>query len=276
MIFMNIARAEIDGHVYTGIISDDRFYKITDFTDIKFEKTIDEMVYLVNLKKNMDKPIFVKDIKFLPLIDRAEKIIGIGLNYRAHAADLDTKSPSVYPVLFIKPNSVIIGAGDKIKIPKLSNRTTAEAELGIVIAKECRDIEEKDWRQYVLGFTTILDMTAEDLLRMNTRYLELSKIFDTFLSIGPELITDIDNIEELEITTVKNNEIIATNTVSNMIFSLPKLISFISSVTTLYPGDIISTGTPGAVHIEDGDTIECRITGFRTLKNSVIDLKIAE
>jgi 2-keto-4-pentenoate hydratase/2-oxohepta-3-ene-1,7-dioic acid hydratase in catechol pathway len=114
-------------------------------------------------------------------------------------------------------------------------------------------------------------MTAEDILRKNPRYLTRSKSFDTFFSFGPELVTpdEIEDVEALEVSTVLNGEVGRTNTVSSMIFSPRWLVSFHSRVMTLLPGDVISTGTPGAVVIDDGDVVECRITGFEPLSNPV-------
>jgi 2-keto-4-pentenoate hydratase/2-oxohepta-3-ene-1,7-dioic acid hydratase in catechol pathway len=128
----------------------------------------------------------------------------------------------------------------------------------------------------VAGFTTIIDMTAEDILRQNPRYLTVSKSFDTFFSFGPQLVTpdEIDDVSELKVSTVINSKVHAENTVSNMTFSPAFLVSFLSQVMTLHAGDIISTGTPGAVAIGDGDIVECRINGFKPLVNPVLDLKI--
>jgi 2-keto-4-pentenoate hydratase/2-oxohepta-3-ene-1,7-dioic acid hydratase in catechol pathway len=127
----------------------------------------------------------------------------------------------------------------------------------------------------VAGFTTIIDMTAEDILRKNPRYLTLSKNFDTFFSFGPQIITpdEIENISRLNVQTVINGRVHAENTVSNMTFPPDFLVSFHSKVMTLLPGDIISTGTPRATPLSHGDKMECRISGFHPLINPVIDLK---
>lgn len=223
------------------------------------------------------KAIDLDIVSYAPLYRKSEKIIGIGLNYQEHASDLDVAPPKTYPVIFLKPDSTIVGYEDQIKVPELSEKTTGEAELGIIIKKECRDIEPEDWLDYVAGFTTILDMTAEDILRQNTRYLELSKVFDTFFSFGPQLLTvdEIEDIARLKVSTVVNGEVKGSNVVANMTFSPSFLVSFLSKIFTLNPGDIISTGTPRAAKISQGDILECRIDGFETLVNNVIDLKIS-
>lgn len=212
---------------------------------------------------------------FAPLYRNPPKIWGIGLNYAAHAADLSEKAPEAIPASFMKPDTAIIGHGEPIRIPVQSQRTTAEAELGVIVGRRCKNVERKNWLEAVAGFTTVIDMTAEDILRQNPRYLTLSKSFDTFFSFGPVLVTP-DEIEDpfgLEVATVINGKVHAENVVSNMTFPPDELVAFHSSVMTLLPGDIISTGTPGAVPVRDGDRVACRITGFDTLVNPVIDLK---
>ncbi|MHA2090265.1 MAG: fumarylacetoacetate hydrolase family protein [Candidatus Kariarchaeaceae archaeon] len=214
-------------------------------------------------------------IKYAPLYRNPPKIWGIGLNYQDHASDLDAISPTTFPVGFMKPSTTIIGHGDTIRIPELSQKTTGEAELGLIIGKRCRNVPRKDWLDTIAGFTTVLDMTAEDILRQNTRYLGLSKSFDTFFSFGPQLVTpeEIDNVSTMSVSTVLNDETIGQNTVSNMTFPPDYLIEFHSKIMTLFPGDIISTGTPRAAPLSDGDILECQIDGFETLRNTVIDMK---
>ncbi|BBO71149.1 hypothetical protein DSCA_50790 [Desulfosarcina alkanivorans] len=227
------------------------------------------------LDQGVHLPLRVRHCTEAPLYRHPPKIWGIGLNYRDHASDLSEQSPTSAPASFMKPGTTIIGPGDTIKIPKLSHKTTAEAELGIVIGKRCREVSPDEWLDVVAGFTTILDMTAEDILRQNPRYLTMSKSFDTFFSFGPQLVTpdEVGDVHRLEVATVINGVVHARNTVDQMTFTPDVLVSYHSQVMTLLPGDIISTGTPGAVHIHHGDTVACRISGFAPLENPVIDLK---
>jgi 2-keto-4-pentenoate hydratase/2-oxohepta-3-ene-1,7-dioic acid hydratase in catechol pathway len=213
---------------------------------------------------------------YAPLYRHPSKIWGIGLNYVDHACDLSEKAPSLAPASFAKFDTTIVGAGEAIKIPLQSERTTAEAELAVIFGKKCKDVEEEDWLSVVAGFTTIIDMTAEDILRLNSRYLTRSKNFDTFLSFGPVLVTpdEIADVTKLNVATVINGSIFGQNIVSNMTFLPNYLVSFHSKVATMLPGDIILTGTPRSVHIKEGDVVECRIDGFETLINPVIDLKV--
>ena len=212
-----------------------------------------------------------EQLAYAPLYRRPRKIWGIGLNYVEHAADLSEKAPSTEPASFLKPDTAIIGPGDPIRIPPQSQRTTAEGELGVVIGRECKDVDEADAASVVAGFTTIVDMTAEDILEKNPRYLTRSKSFDTFFSFGPELVTvdEVDDVDALEVATIHNGQVHRRNVVSNMTFRPWWLVAFHSRVMTLLPGDVISTGTPGAVHIRSGDTAGVQITGFRELTNPV-------
>lgn len=213
---------------------------------------------------------------FCPLYRKPRKIWGIGLNYVDHAADLAEKAPSEEPASFMKPDTTIIGPGEKIKIPWQSHKTTAESELGVIIGTECKDVKRENWLDVVAGFTTVIDMTAEDILRKNPRYLTRAKSFDTFFSFGPQLVTpdEIEDIMKIQVATVINGRIHAENVVANMTFPPDFLVSFHSQVMRMLPGDIISTGTPRAVHITDGDVVECWIKGFEPLINPVIDLKV--
>ncbi len=209
-------------------------------------------------------------VRFGPLYRHPRKIWGIGLNYREHAQDLGASFPTE-PASFIKGDQTIIGPGDHVELPPQSDRVTAEAELGVIIGRVCRDVSTEDALSYVAGVCLILDMTAEDMVIQNPRYLTRAKNFDTFFSFGPELITldEVPEILKLKVGTYKNGSLWRENVVSNMAFPPDYLVSFHSHVATLFPGDIISTGTPGAVPIDEGDVAECRIEGLGTLANPV-------
>lgn len=271
-----------------AIVEGDRVYKLEDInketgtnwnTDVFGILQSQQLEELNNWysKEKLGKLEGIKRDKanFGPLYRHPRKIWGIGLNYVEHAADLSEKAPNTEPASFMKPDTTIIGPNDTINIPLQSERTTAEAELGIIIGKECKDVEEEDAIHYVAGYTTIIDMTAEDILQKNPRYLTRSKSFDTFFSFGPELVTadEVEDVHRLEVSTIINGELHRKNAVANMMFTPWKLVSFHSKVMTLLPGDIISTGTPGAVVIRDGDVVTCDISGFAPLSNPVKDLK---
>jgi 2-keto-4-pentenoate hydratase/2-oxohepta-3-ene-1,7-dioic acid hydratase in catechol pathway len=202
-------------------------------------------------------------------------IWGIGLNYVDHAADLSEQVPEE-PASFIKGDHTVIGPGEPIPIPPQSSRTTAEAELGLVIGRHCRNVSEAEALDHVFGVCTILDQTAEDILERNPRFLTRSKNFPGFFSFGPEIVPVAEvlagaaDLSGVEVTTVLNGEPRRTNTVARMRYSPQFLVSFHSAVMPLQPGDIIATGTPGAVHIRPGDTAEGRIPGVGVLTNPVV------
>jgi 2-keto-4-pentenoate hydratase/2-oxohepta-3-ene-1,7-dioic acid hydratase in catechol pathway len=217
------------------------------------------------------------DADYAPPYRHPRKIWGIGLNYMEHARDLSETAPSAEPASFMKPDTTIIGPGETIRVPLLSERTTGEAELGIVIGQRCKDVPQDQAYRVVAGFVPIIDMTAEDILQRNPRNLTLSKSFDSFFSFGPHLVTpdEVDDPLLLQVATYLNGRLHRRNVVANMTFRPDFLIAFHSRVMTLLPGDIISTGTPGAVVINDGDVVEARIDGFPSLANPVKDLKRA-
>jgi 2-keto-4-pentenoate hydratase/2-oxohepta-3-ene-1,7-dioic acid hydratase in catechol pathway len=209
-------------------------------------------------------------VQYGPLYRHPRKILGIGLNYRGHAADLNAPYPTE-PASFMKCDNTIIGPGEPIELPPQSERVTAEAEIGVIIGRTCRCVSEQQAPDYIAGYCLILDMTAEDILQKNPRFLTRSKNFDTFFSFGPELITpdEVPDVLKVKVGTYNNGKLHRENVVANMAFPPYYLVSFHSHVATLYPGDIISTGTPGAVVICDGDLAECRIEGLGSLSNPV-------
>ncbi len=216
--------------------------------------------------------ISLPTVKIAPLYRFPSKIWGIGLNYRDHAKDLDEKTLSSIPASFMKADTTIIGHGNKIVLPSMSEKTTGEAELGVIIGKKCKNVLKEQWMDVVAGFTCIIDMTAESILRKNPRYLTFSKNFDTFFSFGPVLLTpdEVPDILNTNVATIHNGKVHAENIIQNMTFPPDFLVSFHSKVMTLKPGDIISTGTPRAVALKHGDVIGCYIENFPSLSNPVV------
>lgn len=215
-----------------------------------------------------------ESVRFAAPYRHPRLIWGIGLNYAEHAGDLAETVPEE-PASFIKADHTVIGPEEPIPIPKQSSRTTTEAELGLVIGRYCRDVSEADALDYVFGVCPVLDQTAEDILERNPRFLTRAKNFPGFFSFGP-WITPLDEflggraLADVEVSTVLNGEPRRTNTIGNMRYSPAFLVSFHSAVMPLYPGDIIATGTPGAVPIGAGDVAECRIAGLPALTNPVV------
>lgn len=228
---------------------------------------------LATVHDDLFRPI--GDFVFTAPIPKPRMIWGIGLNYREHARDLSETAPVDEPASFIKGDHTVIGPGDPIPLPWQSERVTAEAELGLIIGRECRNVSEADALDYVWGVVPILDQTAEDILAKNPRYLTRSKNFPGFFSSGPgitpmsEVLERFGKIGNVEVATVLNGEIHRQNRVDQMMFPPAQLVSFHSKVMPLFPGDIISTGTPGAIQIRPGDVAECRIEGIGTLSNPI-------
>ncbi|MBR3008934.1 MAG: fumarylacetoacetate hydrolase family protein [Stomatobaculum sp.] len=228
------------------------------------------------------------EVVYAPLYRNPKRIFGIGLNYVDHAGDIGSAAPQGFPGSFFKMADTLIGPGDEIHLPTLkeAQKTTAEAELGVIMGKDCRDVSEENWLDAVVGYTTILDMTEEsilkgnDFVKGNPRYLCIVKNFPTFFSFGPELVTpdEVPDVLKLNVQSVHNGEVYAENVVSNMTHRPARLVSLHSSIQGWYAGDILSTGTPRAFHIQDGDIAECRIQGpdgfeMEPLKNPVVDMK---
>jgi 2-keto-4-pentenoate hydratase/2-oxohepta-3-ene-1,7-dioic acid hydratase in catechol pathway len=206
---------------------------------------------------------------------RPRLILGIGLNYSAHAADLGEQAPRSSPASFIKGDHTIVGPGEPIIVPRGIGRVTAEAELGLVIGRRCHRVGVADALDHVVGVCAVLDQTAESILLENPRYLTRVKNYPTFFSFGPVIITldevfaTVGDLDSLRVRTIHNGREHAADAVSHMTFSPAELLSFHSHVMPFEPGDILSTGTPGAAPIEDGDTVSCDLVGLSMLTNPV-------
>lgn len=215
------------------------------------------------------------DVELVTPYRNPSLIWGIGLNYRDHAGDLGAVAPQSAPASFIKGRHTIIGPHEPIVLPPQSDRVTAEAELGLVIGKRAYRVSIDEALDYVWGVVPVLDQTAEDILQQNPRFLTRSKNFPTFFSFGPMIMT-IDaarglpgGLDSIRVSTVIDGEVYRSNGVSNMTFGLAELISLHSHVLPFEPGDIISTGTPGAVRLHAGSVVEARVAGIGTLQNPV-------
>lgn len=215
----------------------------------------------------------LESVQLVAPLRRPPKIWCIGLNYREHASDLDERSPDE-PASFMRPAASIRGPGDPICLPPDAERVTGEAELAVVIGRHCKYVTREEAYDVIAGFLPALDMTAEDVLRRNPRFLTRAKSFDTFLSLGPWIATtdeigDRDVVRRVRVTTMLNGRPERTNTGENMTHDVFDLIAFHSRVMTWEPGDILLTGTPGAVVIREGDVIGCDIEGLGRLENPV-------
>ncbi|WP_434642351.1 fumarylacetoacetate hydrolase family protein [Thermoanaerobacterium thermosaccharolyticum] len=212
------------------------------------------------------KNLKIDDVKLLAPCE-ITKAVCVGLNYGDHIEEMGDKRPDE-PTLFIKPATAVIGPDDYIVKPKMSERVDYEGELAVVIKKTAKDVSEGDALNYVLGYTIANDVTARDLQSKDGQWTR-AKSFDTFLPIGPWIETDVDP-SNLEIKTYVNGVLKQHSNTKHLIFSVPKLVSFISHIMTLNPGDVILTGTPSGVGpLNSGDVVTIEIEGIGKLTNKV-------
>src|SRR6476469_6692455 len=210
----------------------------------------------------------VEDVRLLaPVIPRS-KIIGIGKNYADHAAEMGGEPP-VEPLMFLVPNTAVVGPGDPVVLPPQSAEVHYEGELAVVIGRLCKDVEPEDALGVIFGYTCANDVTARDLQRGDGQWAR-AKGFDTFSPLGPWIETDLD-ISDLRLVTRRDGEVVQDGTTADMVHGVAALVSYASKAFTLLPGDVILTGTPAGVGpIESGQRVEVEIEGIGTLANPVI------
>jgi len=195
------------------------------------------------------------------------KVICVGLNYALHAKELNHTLPED-PVIFMKPQTTVIGPDAEIIYPKISQRVDYEAELAVVIGKTIKDVTEIEAAEAIFGYTCANDVTARDLQKKDGQWTR-GKSFDTFCPIGPWVVTDIDP-SHIDIQLLLNGEIKQSSNTQYFISPVPKLVSFMSQVMTLYPGDVVLTGTPeGVGPMQPGDEVIVRIQTIGELRNTI-------
>lgn len=204
-----------------------------------------------------------------PVIPRS-KIVCVGKNYRDHAAEMGGEAPAE-PMLFLKPNTAVIGPNDTIVRPTQSQRTDFEGELAVVIGRVAKNVSAENALDYVLGYTIGNDVTARDLQRSDGQWSR-AKGFDTFCPLGPAIETDFDLAGGARIVSRVNGEVRQDGPISDMVHSVPDIVAYASAAFTLLPGDVILTGTPAGIGpFEAGDVVEVEITGLGVLRNTVRD-----
>jgi 2-keto-4-pentenoate hydratase/2-oxohepta-3-ene-1,7-dioic acid hydratase in catechol pathway len=195
------------------------------------------------------------------------KIVAVGLNYADHISEM-TEEARKDPVLFIKPSTAVIGHKDYIVCPAMSQRVDYEGELAVVIGRRCKDVEEEDANDYIFGFTCFNDVTARDLQSIDGQWTR-AKSFDTFAPMGPWIARGLD-AHYLDLEVRVNGEVKQSSNTSFLLHNVEELVSFISKVMTLLPGDVIATGTPSGISpIKPGDVVEVEIEGIGVLENYV-------
>ncbi|MEK3989841.1 fumarylacetoacetate hydrolase family protein [Robertmurraya sp. FSL R5-0851] len=254
---MKFARFAVDSKIYKGVISDDSINEIKgnifenwEFTGLTFP--LQEVHLLAPLEPN--------------------QVIGIGANYVAKAEDLPEELPEI-PVFFFKPNSSVIGPEEKIIIPEGIDQVKFESELAVVMGREARNVSESEVLDYIFGYTIGNDVTAPQYFHQDGHWT-IGKSFDTFTPLGPVIETEL-NPFHINVQASVNGIEKQNSPTSLMIISIQKMVSYLSKVMTLKPGDVILTGSPvGAELIGEGEFIECRIEGIGILRNTFVTSKV--
>jgi 2-keto-4-pentenoate hydratase/2-oxohepta-3-ene-1,7-dioic acid hydratase in catechol pathway len=218
------------------------------------------------------------DVRLLAPLPRPGKILCVGLNYRDHAIESKMELPKV-PAVFTKFSNAIVGHGANVIIPRMTQQADYEAEMAVVIGKKARRVEAKDWQEYVFGYTILNDVSARDV-QLSTSQWSLGKSFDTFAPIGPAIVgkDEIEDPHVLDISLSIDGEVLQHSNTRELIFKVPDLIAYLSSIITLEPGDVISTGTPAGVGLgrtpqrwlKAGETMTIAVEAIGTLTNPIV------
>ena len=227
-----------------------------------------ESVRPLNRDAGQPEEIPLAEIELLSLV-RPSKVVCVGLNYLDHARELDLAVPTE-PIIFLKPPSSVIGAGDAIVLPLCSKQVDYEAELALVMGRTARYVSEADAARHIFGYTCANDVTARDLQRKDGQWTR-AKGFDTFCPVGPWIETEPGDLHSMALRTVVNGEVRQEGNTSEMIFPPHLLVSYLSNIMTLLPGDVILTGTPAGIGpIKAGDEVSVEIDRVGFLQNPVM------
>lgn len=251
---MIYGRVAYNGEVYYAVVEGD---EVSLLLDLPYPRIV-----------SAGKKVHLSEVKLLAPC-QPSKIVCVGLNYADHARELGSSCLPTEPIIFLKPPTTVIGPGEIILYPSCSTRVDPEAELAVVIKEVARRVDVKDARSKIWGYTCGNDVTARDLQQRDGQWTR-SKSFDTFCPLGPWIVEGLDPAA-LNISLSVNGEKRQNSNTREMIFSVEYLVSYISHIMTLFPGDVIMTGTPpGVGPIQPGDTITVEIEGIGTLVNKVI------
>lgn len=249
---MRLARFAMDGHVHNGVVESDRIHQLASSFFDSIEKT--------------GQTFALSEVTLLTPVEPS-KIICIGLNFEDHAAEIGQTKQNE-PLMFFKPPSALIATGEAIVIPRQTRNVELEVELAIVVGKKAKNVSLADAKSHILGYTIANDVTARDVQFSDLQWAR-SKGFDTFGPLGPWIETDFQPANKKLISRV-NGEIRQNGNTRNMIASPEELISYVSQNLTLFPGDVILTGSPAGISgIKSGDLVECEIEGIGILSNPV-------
>jgi 2-keto-4-pentenoate hydratase/2-oxohepta-3-ene-1,7-dioic acid hydratase in catechol pathway len=281
---MRLVTFEQEGRLRPGVVHPDS--TIVDLSSLGYSSLLDLIEAgpgaLSQVRDYSSQPGSAKlplsSVRLRAPIPQPRKLICVGLNYRDHAEETGAEIPDV-PTIFNKFATAVIGPGDPIILPTVSKSPDYEAEFAFVIGKGGRRISSDSWRDHVIGYTIVNDVSARDYQRATTQWL-MGKTFDTFAPLGPWIVTadEINDPHALDVSMTINGEVLQSSNTSNLIFKIPELISYLSSVFTLQPGDIVSTGTPAGVgaarkpprFLRPGDECVVKVSGIGELRNPVI------
>lgn len=212
------------------------------------------------------KTVSKQEVQLLAPV-QPSKVVCIGLNYAKHIAEFGGDKPED-PIIFIKPSTSVVGPEDEIILPSISQQVDHEAELAVIIGKMAKDVREDQAYDYIFGYTCGNDVTARDLQHKDGQWTR-GKGFDTFCPLGPWIVTDLDS-SHLDVRAILNGEVKQSSNTNYFLNPIPKLVSFISQVMTLLPGDVIMTGTPeGVGPMKPGDEIVVQVEGIGELRNRI-------
>ncbi|MDQ2711592.1 MAG: fumarylacetoacetate hydrolase family protein [Acidobacteriota bacterium] len=274
---MRFVTFEIDGHPHAGVISGD---SVIDLTAAGFSTLLEFIEHgSLDIARSSDGArIHLSRVKLRAPIPQPRKLICVGLNYLDHAKETGAELPKV-PTIFNKFATSVIGPGENIVLPKVSNAPDYEAELAFVVGRGGRHIAAENWAGHVFGYTIINDVSARDYQKATSQWL-MGKTFDTFAPMGPWIVSanEIADPHSLDIQLEINGEKLQNSNTRELIFKIPELIAFLSSVFTLQPGDIVSTGTPAGVgftrqpprFLRAGEVVTVKIESIGELTNPIV------
>jgi 2-keto-4-pentenoate hydratase/2-oxohepta-3-ene-1,7-dioic acid hydratase in catechol pathway len=281
---MRFVTFELEGRARPGVVTESD--AITDLSTgynslldlIEDASNAEAKVNQLTGQAKASERVRLGEVRLLAPIPKPRKLICVGLNYRDHAEETGSEIPKV-PTIFNKFATSVIGPLAPIVLPKVSNAPDYEAEFAFVIGRGGRHIAAENWKEHVFGYTIVNDVSARDYQRATTQWL-MGKTFDTFAPMGPWIKTadEIQDPHDLDISIEINGQVLQSSNTRNLIFKIPDLISYLSSVFTLEPGDIISTGTPAGVgfarkpprFLKAGDDVVVKIPAIGELQNPVI------
>ena len=268
-----------DGKTYPGALFESRNLVI-GLNGEGFSSTLEVIAAgIMETQAEITYPFFkFNEVRLGPPLPNPPRVFAIGLNYRDHAIETNKPIPAT-PIVFLKLPTAIIGPGDPIVLPKNSSEPDYEAELAFVIGKGGFRIPTDKWREHVYGYTIINDVSARDVQRATSQW-SLAKSFPTYCPMGPAIVTSdqIADPHQLAISLSIDGETLQNSSTRELIFKIPELIEYISSITPLLPGDIVSTGTPSGVGmgrtpqrwLQPGETVTVTIEGLGSLTNPVV------